>query len=285
MSSPAALSAGTLQPRFALPRPDEPGGAELLRLVDQVVEVLARIARAVRHDEPAHFAARLDRVAEDREGRFGERRRQVLQLHAGAQVGLVGSEARDRVGIRHPRKRRRRLASDKRHETAHQRLEDREDQILGRERDLEVDLRELRLPIGAQVLVAEALGDLEVAVHAGDHQDLLEDLRRLRQREELARVDAARHEIVARPFRRRLREDRRLDLEEALLVEVAADLERHLVPQDHVLLQPLAPQVEVAVAQPHLFGDRGVFVDRERRRLRVVQQPDVPRRRLRSRRS
>ena len=29
--------------------------------------------------------------------------------------------------------------------------------------------------------------DLKVAIHAGDHQDLLEDLRRLRQREELAR--------------------------------------------------------------------------------------------------
>ena len=92
-----------------------------------------------------------------------------------------------------------------------------------RERDLEVDLRELRLAIGAQVLVAEALDDLEVAIESGDHQDLLEDLRRLRQREELAGMHAARHEIVARPFGRRLGQNRRLDLEEALLVEVPAD--------------------------------------------------------------
>ena len=75
---------------------------------------------------------------------------------------------------------------------------DREHEVLGRERDLDVHLRELGLPVGAQVLVAEALHDLEVAIHARDHQDLLEDLRRLRQRVELARVHAARHQVVAR---------------------------------------------------------------------------------------
>ena len=83
------------------------------------------------------------------------------------------------------------------------------------ERRLDVDLGELRLPVGAQVLVAEAARDLEVAVEARHHQQLLVDLRRLRQRVELARVHAARHEIVARALGRRLGEDRRLDLEEA----------------------------------------------------------------------
>ena len=42
-----------------------------------------------------------------------------------------------------------------------------------------------RLAVGAQVLVAKAARDLVVAVDAGDHEDLLEDLRRLRQRVEL----------------------------------------------------------------------------------------------------
>ena len=111
-------------------------------------------------------------------------------------------------------------------------LEDLDDQRLDRgrrsssgvrERHLDVDLRELGLAVGAQVLVAEAAHDLEVAVHARHHQDLLEDLRRLRQREELARVHAARHQVVARALRRRLRQDRRLDLPEALRVEVLAE--------------------------------------------------------------
>ena len=55
------------------------------------------------------------------------------------------------------------------------------------ERRLDVDLRELRLAVGAQILVAEAARDLEVAVEAGHHEQLLVDLRRLRQRVELAR--------------------------------------------------------------------------------------------------
>ena len=46
---------------------------------------------------------------------------------------------------------------------------------------LDVDLGELRLAVGAQVLVAEAAGDLEVFLEAGDHQELLVLLRRLRQ--------------------------------------------------------------------------------------------------------
>jgi nitrate reductase NapAB chaperone NapD len=54
-----------------------------------------------------------------------------------------------------------------------------------------VDLGELGLAVGAQVLVAEALGDLVVAVEARHHQQLLEELRRLRQREELPGVHAA----------------------------------------------------------------------------------------------
>ena len=171
----------------------------------------------------------------------------------------------------------RRLAADQRHQPPHQRLQDREHQILGRERDLEVHLRELRLPIGAQVLVAEALDDLKVAIHAADHQDLLENLRRLREREELPGVDAARHQVVARALRRGLRQDGRLDLEEALFVKVAADRERRGVPENQVLLEPLTPEIEIAIAQPRLLGDIRVLVDRERGRLGVVQQADLGR--------
>ena len=55
------------------------------------------------------------------------------------------------------------------------------------ERHLDVDLGELGLAVGAQVLVAEAARDLVVALDAADHEQLLEELRRLRQRVELAR--------------------------------------------------------------------------------------------------
>ena len=52
---------------------------------------------------------------------------------------------------------------------------------------LDVDLGELGLAVGPQVLVAEAAGELVVALEAGDHQQLLEQLRRLRQGVEAAR--------------------------------------------------------------------------------------------------
>ena len=46
---------------------------------------------------------------------------------------------------------------------------------------LHIDLRKFRLPVGTQVLVTEAAHDLEVFLKAGDHQQLLEKLGRLRQ--------------------------------------------------------------------------------------------------------
>ena len=95
------------------------------------------------------------------------------------------------------------------------------------ERHLDVELVELAgRPVGARVLVAEAGRDLEVAIEARHHQQLLELLRRLRQRVELARVQAARHEVVARALRRARRENRRLELEEALLHACAAGCSR-----------------------------------------------------------
>ena len=51
------------------------------------------------------------------------------------------------------------------------------DLFLVEERRLDVQLREFRLPVGAQVLVAEAAHDLVVAIEARHHQQLLEDLR------------------------------------------------------------------------------------------------------------
>jgi hypothetical protein len=99
----------------------------------------------------------------------------------------------------------------------------RDEDVLARdERRFDIDLRELRLTVRAQVLVAEAACDLEVPVEPRDHQKLLVQLRRLRQRVELAWMHAARHEVVARALRRRLRQDRGLDLQEAKGVEVAA---------------------------------------------------------------
>ena len=86
-----------------------------------------------------------------------------------------------------------------------------EDIVLRHEAHLDVELIELaRRAVGARILVAEARRDLEIAIEARHHDELLELLRRLRQSVELAGMDARRHQKVARAFGRGSGQDRRL---------------------------------------------------------------------------
>ena len=86
---------------------------------------------------------------------------------------------------------------------------------LGHPRELHVELGEFQLAVGAQGFVAEAARDLVVTVEARHHQDLLEQLRALRQGVELARMHARRDQKSRAPFGRGLGQDRRLDVLEA----------------------------------------------------------------------
>jgi hypothetical protein len=144
------------------------------------------------------------------------------------------------------------------------------DLFFAEEGGFQVDLGEFGLAVGAQVLVAEALGQLEVAVVAGHHQQLLEQLRRLRQGVEHAVMDPRRHQVVARAFRGAARQHGRFDFQEAVVVEVVAHQFRDAVAQAHVLLHRLAAQVEIAVLQADVFVDV-VVVDLEGRRQAGVE--------------
>ena len=116
--------------------------------------------------------------------------------------GLSRAEAVHRLGVGHARERRRDVDAARFLENAdEQAFDERLDFLVGDERRLDVDLRELRLAVGAQILVAEAAGDLEILLQPGDLQQLLVLLRRLRQRVERCRASAA----TARGNRARLR--------------------------------------------------------------------------------
>src|SRR3972149_1135149 len=91
------------------------------------------------------------------------------------------------------------------------------------ERHLDVDLGELRLPVGPQVFVPKALHDLEIAIEAGHHQELLEDLGRLGQREEVPGVEPGGHQVVPRALGRAPGERRGLYLVQAMPVEEGPD--------------------------------------------------------------
>ncbi len=226
--------------------------------------------RALRVDRLDGAAARRD-GREHLELRRGENVREFDEFEAEARVGLVGAEAGHRLRIRHARERHRDVHAARFLENAAQQsLDERLDFLLGDEGSLDVDLRELRLPIRTQVLVAEAARDLEILLQPRDLQELLVLLRRLRQRVERARVQPRRHEEVARALGRRVREDRRLDFEEALLVEKVARRLHHAMAQPEVFLHRRGAQIEVAVLQAQILVHARV-IERERRHFGLVQ--------------
>ena len=67
---------------------------------------------------------------------------------------------------------------------------------------LTVDLGKLRLTVSAEIFIPETLDNLKVSVHPCHHQQLLQDLRRLRKRVEVSRLQSGRHQKVSRTFRR-----------------------------------------------------------------------------------
>ncbi len=126
------------------------------------------------------------------------------------------------------------------------------------------------MAIGAQIFIAEAAGDLEIALIAGDHQKLLEELWRLGQREELARRRSRRNQIIARAFGRRFGQDRRLDLIKSLIIQYSSCRQSQAMAQLEVLLHLRPAQIEVSIFQTQVLG-RTTVVDLERRSLRIVE--------------
>jgi hypothetical protein len=122
-----------------------------------------------------------------------------------------------------------------------------------------VDLGELRLAIGAKVFVAEAADDLKIFVEAGDHQDLFEHLRGLREGVKSAGLHAARDKVIACAFGRGAGHEGSFDFEEALVGEVIADGFGDFVAGLNVELHDVAAKIDVAIFQAGFFvGERGV---------------------------
>ena len=115
-----------------------------------------------RHADALDRAGRREGVEPGRREHVGE----LDQLHAEAEVGLVGAEALHGLVPRHPRDLARALAGDRLGGVEHRLGDGGEHVVLVDEAHLGVELHELVLAVGAQVLVAQAAGDLVVAVDA-----------------------------------------------------------------------------------------------------------------------
>ena len=147
--------------------------------------------------------------------------------------------------------------------------------VLLQERSLDVELRELGLTVRAQILIAKAAHDLVVAIEARHHEQLLEDLRRLREREEFPRMCSTRHEVVAGTLRCRLGEHRRLEIDKPVLVEKAAHRAGDGVTQAQTLRHHLAAQIDVAVLESDFLVH--LLIELERQGLGAIEELELAR--------
>ena len=212
-----------------------------------------------------------------------------------AQVGLVRPVPQQRIPIRdarpvgsHPLPRRKFLEQPLDH-----RLHGGEHVFLLDKAHLHVKLVEIGgTAVGTRVFIAETRRNLEIAVKARHHDQLLELLGGLRQGIELARMQPRRHQKVARPFGRAGGDDRRLEFGKALIPHPVADRPHHVGPQHHVRMQLFPAQVQETVGQAGFFGvihiaehrqrqficraqhgqAGGINLDRARRQFRVDQR-------------
>ena len=191
-----------------------------------------------------------------------------MQFEAEAQVRLVRTVLLHRLVVGDVRDRRGDVVADELPQSGEDLLGQRDDVLLLDEGGFDVELGELGLAVGAEVLIAVAARDLVVAFHAGNLEQLLEQLRRLRQGVPGARLEASRDEEVAGTFRCGLRQGRGLDFDEAVRVEDGACGLVDVGAQTDRLRRARAAQVEVPVAQAgllaHCSGVLGVVGDLER---------------------
>ena len=153
----------------------------------------------------------------------------ILQLHFKADIGFVGAVQVDGIIIADPREGLRQVRTDGFFEHRAEHIFGNVEHIIaGDKAHFNIDLRELRLAVAARVFITVAAGNLKIAVKTGDHQYLLVQLRGLRQRIELARIEAGRHQIVARALRRRFNKGRRFNFQEVPRCEVLPHRERNL---------------------------------------------------------
>ena len=198
----------------------------------------------------------------------------VGHLDRVAQIGLVGAVLGDRrvVGNARPPLGHRLAVSELLEHAGHHRLHGLEDIFLLDETHFDVELIEFaRQTVGARIFVAETRGNLKIAVESRHHQELLVLLRCLRQCVELTRMNAARHQEVARAFRRGRGEDRRCKLVEPGLFHALANGFHDGQAGHDVAMQRFATQIEEAIGQPQIFRIVWLAEHRNGKFLRLAQ--------------
>ncbi len=142
------------------------------------------------------------------------------------------------------------------------------------ERHLNIKLRELRLTVATLILITEAASDLEITLHAGDHEHLLQLLRGLWQRIELPGVYARGDEIISCAFGRGFEENGGLNFKEAVFVEIVSNELRRFMAQLDIAAHALTAQIKIAVFQTEVLIHFFIFVDQNGQHLGLIQNLD-----------
>ena len=148
--------------------------AALLGELLPAVQRAPRLRRPTRHDHRADVR----RLKHPKRG-VGEVLRALDEFEGEPEVRLVRAEPSHRLVVADPRDRQREVVADQSPQCLQDLFGHRDDVVGVDEAELHVELGELGLAIGTEVLVAIAAGNLVVALHARDHQQLLEQLRAL----------------------------------------------------------------------------------------------------------
>ena len=145
--------------------------------------------------------------------------------------------------------------------------------LLSDERGFDIDLSELWLAICPEVFVAKTAGNLEIALHASNHEQLLVLLRCLRKRVKITGAETGWNEEVASAFRSAFRKDRSFDFRECVFVQVIPDGFGDAVTKADILGHARTAQVQVAVFHPQIFV-RELFIQLKGENFRFVQDFD-----------
>ena len=241
-------------------------GTALLCPVLPGVEGAPRLGRAAGHHDGPHVGR-----LEDSERGVGEVVGQLGELQIEAKVGLVGAEPVHGLGVGEPRQRTRQLEADQRPDLGDDLLGQPDHIVLVDEAHLDVELGELGLPVGAEVLVSVAASDLVVPFHPRHHQQLLEQLRALRQCVPRAGRQPGRYHEVTRTLRGAAGERRGLDLHEIVRGEHFAGGGVDLAAQPQQPTRFWTTQVEVAMPESGVLAHVDSVIDRERQRSRRAE--------------
>mmetsp|Transcript_26293 Transcript_26293/g.36697 ORF Transcript_26293/g.36697 Transcript_26293/m.36697 type:complete len:288 (-) Transcript_26293:414-1277(-) len=250
------LAALPVLPHLLALHPHHSAGANalVLRELLELFYLLFRVfgeAFANDPDDELRFIEHLEPFAL---GEVGE----ILELHVVSEVGLVDPVVAHGHAVRHAMKLAERVPHHRLEDAVDHRLEGVEDVLLSHERHLAVDLREFRLAVGSELLIAEALDDLEVAVDPSNHEDLLECLRGLGESIELAGVGSRWYYEVARSLRCRFHQYRRLNLNEAFACEIIPYNLCAFGTENEGVFDRIASDVEEAVLHANFFKAIGL---------------------------